>query len=474
MQVRRKPTGSKVHRLWQCPASFILPQNTNEDHEARTEPMRGKGQVVHKYLERVRAGGVDAALSQVPADHVMLCKALDIDRLPTHLSCEVAFAWNWKTLSARELGRGPDLPRHPDGAVNYDELGVDWSCEIPVTVDVTGMAEWSPKGSMETLRRGYVGDYKTGHTRYPRPSRNGQILIGAVCIRYLMQLDDVTGELLYIDDDGDCYPQRDLIDSWTLDSFERELAAIMEEQPALQALYEANGGGVLAKHEGPHCDHCAAYKDCSAKTGLVKAMPEALIKIGARRDTKGDFELIWVPEIDKKTGKPKGDDKGSWELQLAPGAVTVRNAAAMYEAAERIQALCSKIKDEVCSLGYHEPIPLSDGRVIERYTTKRRATDGRVAAGFFEQWLAAKMTPDEARKKVMAKLDVKLSLEACRDLVTENIDWNTKPRPVIESKNGTGVLDKLLVELERAGGLHVNSSEECKPHKVRAAKKNGS
>ena len=249
------------------------------------------------------------------------------------------------------------------------------------------------------------------------------------------------------------------------DSFERELTTIFEELPNLEALYEANGGGVLAKHEGGHCDHCAAYKDCSAKTGLVKAMPEALLKIGARRDKKGDFELVWVP---KPKGKP---EEGSWELRLSPGAINVRNAAAMYEAVERVEALCRKIKDEVCGIGYHEPIPLSDGRVIERYVTKRRAVDGRVAAGLFEQWLSGIVAPAEARKRVMAKLDIKLSLEALRELVTENIDWNVKPRPVIESKKGDGVLDKLLADLERAGGLHVNSSEECKPHRVRAAAK---
>jgi hypothetical protein len=466
-------TGSKIHRVWMCPASAVLPHTTNEDHEARTEPARGKGQLVHRYLERVRVDGVDAALSEVPEDLQTMCRALDINRLPTHLDAEVAFAWNWRDSSARELGRSPNLPRKPDGAVDYEALGIDWSCELGVTVDVCGFAEVSPPGSMETIRRGYVGDYKTGHTKYPRPARFGQILLGAICIRDLYQLDDVIGELLYLDDDGECYPQRDTLDQWTLDSFERELGEIMADLPNLAALAAQHGPGMLRKHEGPHCDHCPAFKDCSAKTALVKAIPEALLKLGARRTPKGDYDLVWVPELDKDK-KPKADGSGTWEMQLQPGAITVRNAAAVYEACERIEALCRRMREEVCGIAYAgESIELSDGRVIEKYVSKRSTTDGKVAASVMERWLLRNdptMAPEAARKAVLEKVDVKLTLGAIGDLVRSHIDWKKKPRPVLESKKGDGVLDKLLKELEASQGLFVNSSEECKPHKPRGKK----
>lgn len=440
------PTGSKLHRVWQCPASAILPQNSSEDLDARTEPARGKGHGVHKYLERVRIDGVEQALSLVPADVVPLCKALDINKLPTHMSTEVAFAWNWKLQTARELGRNL-------GHRDYDSLGVDWSCEIPTTVDVTGMAEFSPDGQFVKIRRGYIGDYKTGHTKYPRPAKYAQILIGAACIRYLWNLDDVIGELIYIDDDGESYVVRDLIDSWVLDPWERDITALMEGMPELDARFLAHGGGALPKREGPHCTHCSAFKDCSAKTGLIKAMPAELIKLGAKRDPKGGLELVWVP---KEGGKP---DEGSWELDLAPGAITVRNAAAVYEACERVEALCRKMRDEVCGIAYHQPIPLSDGRVIEPYQWKRREVDGRIAAVVLEKHYG--------RDKVLKKLDIKLSLSAIEELVRENIDWKAKPRPVIKSQKGTGVFDKILKEIESAHGLATNVGEECKPHKPR-------
>lgn len=458
-EARRRHTGSKIHRVWQCPASAVLPQNTNEDLDARGEPARGRGHVIHKYLECVRTVGIEAALVDVPADLVTLCRALDIDRLPTGLSTEVAFAWNWKELTARELGRSPDLPYRPDGGVDYDKLGVDWSCEIPTTVDATGMAEWSPKGSMEVLRRGYTGDYKTGHVKVPRPSRNGQILIGAVCIRYLWNLDDVTGEVLYIDEDGECYPQREVLDSWTLDIFERELHGVMSSLPALEATFAQHGGEALAKHEGQHCQYCPAYKNCSAKTAFVRELPMELIKLGAKRDEKGDFEL--VPVV---TGKDKkGEDITELQLQLAPGAINARNAAAVYQACERIEAMCRKMRDEVCGIAYHEPVPLSDGRVIARYTWRRREVDGRVAAVVLEKHYG--------REKVLKKLDIKLSLAAIEELVRENVDWTVKPRPVVTSQKGTGLLDKLLVEIENDRGLAVNTGEECKPHKPRGGKR---
>lgn len=427
-------TGSKVHRRWQCPASAVLPQDTSEDREAKTEPARGKGHAIHKYLERVRAIGVEAALSEVPSDLLNMCRALDIDQLPTHLSTEVAYAWNWQTQTARELGRGL-------GHRDYDQLGVDWSCEVPTTLDVVGMAE------VAGGRRGYVGDYKTGRTRYPRPSRFGQTLLGAACIRYVMGLDDVIVELLYLGDDGQCYPVRDLVDGWTLDPFERELTVIMEDRPALEAIYRTHGDGGLSKREGPQCDFCGAFKHCGAKLGLVSRMPTELVKLGAKRNERGEISLA------------QGDSPGEWNIDVAPGAITVRNAAAVYEACERIEAMTKRMRTEICGMAYHEPIELSDGRVIAPRKSKRREVEGRIAAVVLERHYG--------RDAVMAKLDIKLPLATVREIVVEHIDHKAKPRQVIESKKGDGVLDKIVDEIAKAGGISVNESEECKPYMPR-------
>lgn len=420
------PTGSKVHRMWMCPASSVLPQNVSDDAEARSEPARGKGTIVHKYLDRVLSVGREEALAGIPEDVLVLCMALDLERLPAHLSTEVAYAWNWVTQTARELGRNL-------GHRDYDLLGVDWSCEIPCTIDVVGMAEVVVGGF--SRRRGYVGDYKTGHTTYPRPNRFGQTLLGALCARSVMELEDCVVELIYIDDDGDSFPARDIVDEWDLDTFARELTETMEALPALADAHDA--GQAIAKHEGSHCAHCPGFKDCSAKVGLVRSIPVELMQLGVAPGADG-------------------------QLEVAPNTITARTAAAAYETCERIEAILRKIRAEVCGLAYHEPIQLSDGRVIERYTHKRRSVDGRVAAAVLEERYG--------RDEAMSAVELKVSIDAIRNVVVRNIDPKAKPRPKIETRKGDGLLDVILHHIEVRGGLTTNIGEECKPRMPRKAK----
>ncbi len=425
LRVLPQTTGSRLHRVWRCPASLILPQNTNEDLEAKWEPARNKGKLIHRYLERVKVVGVAQALGEVPADLLNLCKALDIDKLPTHLATEVAYAYNWRDGTARELGRNLS---HRD----YDALHVDWSCEIPCTLDVVGWAT-VVVGGVER-KRAYVGDYKTGHTTYPRPGVFAQTLLGALCATLMMGCEDAVVELIYIDDDGDSYPSRDVVDEWDLQGFAREIADTMEALPELDMTFVDHGGDALVKHEGGHCDHCPAFKGCSAKVALVRAVPAELVRLGVS----------------------KADDG---ELEISPTAITVRNAAQVWEACERIESICKRMRKEVSGIAWNEPVTLSDGRVIERYTHSRRAVTGRIAALVLERHYG--------RDKAMEAIEVKVSIDAIRQLVVESIDPAAKPKPKIETKSGDGLLDVVLAEIQSLGGLTVTTGEECKPHQPR-------
>jgi hypothetical protein len=416
-------TGSIVDRALRCPASLLLPQSTNDDREAATEPARNRGKVIHRFLETARSVGLSEALAAVTEPQLRaVCAALDLDKLPTHLATEVAIAWNWVTRTARELGRNL-------GHRDYDRLGVDWSCEIPMTVDVFG---WSLRANGTKIA--YVGDYKTGWTRYPRPGAFGQTMIAAIAAAALLDCEDVVVELIYIDaDTGDSYKVRDVVDSWQLQDFADQIQAMQEAWGPLEDAVALNGPDSIAKHEGHQCDFCKAFKMCSAKVALVRSVPDTLVKLGARPGAEG--------------------------LELAPGAVSVRNAAAVWEACERIEKVCRMMRNEVRGIAYHEPVALSDGRVIDRTVTKRRKIDGKIAAVVLEKHYG--------REEALKAIDIECTLSSIRERVVANIPLGVKPKPVIESTKGTGLMDLLVAEIQAAGGLTVVETESCEPRQPR-------
>lgn len=423
-------SGSKAHRFWRCPASAVLPQDTDADREAEHEPARGRGKQVHAFLERVKLVGRDQALAELPhasdSDErvYMLCSALQLDKMPAHLATEVAYALNWCTGVVRELGRNL-------GHRNYDLLPEPPSeDEIAFTLDAVGMAVINQTDG-SAIRRGYVGDYKVGHTRYPRPAEYGQTLLGALGIMRLYDLDEVVVELIYIDEDGEHYAVRDRMDRWDVDTFERELVQRLELLDTFVEDYRAGRG--LPLNQGSHCDHCLSYKHCDAKTALVRAMPAELLRLGVRQNDK-------------------------LELELTPGAITASNAAVMYQAAEAIEAIAKRMKGEVCELGWHAPIELHDGRVIEPRESRRRVVDGRIAATVLQELWG----PEEVAKRVT----IKCSIEALKDAAVAH----KGPKEKIETQKKDGALDKLMARIERLGGVGESVSKDCKPYTPRKRK----
>src|SRR5262245_12980305 len=250
-------TGSKIHRVWKCPASAALPQVESDDEPS---PARDRGSKIHAFLERVGSVGRDQALAECTDPELYpMPVATDTDALPTQLACEVAYAWNWKTRTARELGRG--IGR------NYELVATPpTEDEIPCTLDLVGQEQVTRE-----VRRGYVGDYKTGHSRLPAPDQNGQLLLGALCVQSAHGCDDCVVELIHIHRDGDHHRVRRTVDSWELGAFAAELAAAMELVAHWRA--ELAAGHDVGAREGSHCDHCAAFNSCPAKTALIRAIP---------------------------------------------------------------------------------------------------------------------------------------------------------------------------------------------------------
>lgn len=461
-------TGSKVHRIWKCAASAVLPQHTMDVDRSEWEPMRTKGQGVHGFLEVVGKIGRGAALANAPAEVVPLCEALDLENLPVGLATEVSFAWNWQTCAVRELGR--NLPRRPDGGVDYGHPSVqppvDWYREVPITIDVMGVAQQGTGGQGGKNTRGYVGDYKSGHTKYPAPDMFGQTLLAALCVSRVYGCDDVVVELLHIHDNGGHHAVRRTVNEWDLQAFEAELqiAVAIATEPADTPEFQRITGG-LTPVEGPWCDHCPAFRSCPAKLALVRAIPEELTRIGLapgeeRPGLPGQLRAIRTKMIETGFALTAHEAAAldaaiEWleppPLQITPGAITIRNAAAAWAFLERMEDAAARAKEEICSIGAFEPIPLSDGRVIGRLVTERRGLNGKVAA----ELLRERLGPAAAEY-----IEESVTLDALRKAVAKH----RRPGEKIETKAGDGVYDRALQEVERRGGLELKVTDAVRPH----------
>lgn len=410
-----RPTGSKLHRLVRCAASAVLPWDVDERRDAATAPARDRGTAIHAFLEAVKIVGPAEALARITdPDVARLCRALDLANLPSHLATEVAMAWDWRKRTARLLGQNL-------GHRNYWALPEPPTAdEIPFTADVMGGA---PGGL------GYIGDYKTGHTRYPRPGEFAQTLIGGVCAAQLLPARELVLELLYLDHTGQCFPVRDRVDAWVLDAFADQLQDRMERLPGLQALHA--GGAEIAATAGDHCQHCGAYKRCSTTIGLVRHLPRSLGEVGLTAVTSD------VPDT---------PDRASL--------VTAENAGRIYLQVERIEAALAAVKEEIHTLAWHHPVDLPDGRVIDRVERSTRAVDPQIAFAVLEARY------DHAT--ALGATDFKISLDAIKKAVGAHLDPAATPKQTIEGKHG--VFPQVLAEIDRRGGLHTNVSSFVRPH----------
>lgn len=434
---RVTPTGSKIHRIWKCPASIVLPQ-IDDDYD---KPAAGRGTDIHAFLENVKLYGREEALARAPEDLRVYLELLNLDELPTHLSAEVAFAYDWRMRTARELGRG--IGRDYHGHLHRTGQAPLRATEIPITIDLAGGATLATGH-----RRAYVGDWKSGRTKYPTPDKFGQTLLAGLCMLYVFKADDVVLELIYLRHDGDHYTPRRTVDSWDLETFGDELKRASDLVEKAESDY-LNGRGVSVT-EGPHCDHCPAYKQCPAKVGLVRALPQELALLGAT-----------APVL-------RGEEAPAIGTVAAGGAAINRtNAAALWMVTDRMLEILGRVREEICGLGAYGDIELPDGRVIGRLTTRREGYDGKIAAQVIEQLFGA-----EARDK---HVELKVSKEALREAVVDHVRKQEalgvpKKELVIQSKFGTGILDRAHKEIDARGGVEVSVTDSIKPHMPRKAK----
>jgi hypothetical protein len=403
--VRINISGSKAHRVWKCSASAVLPQiDTTEK-----SPMLGHGKVIHRFLERAKSVGRDVALSEIVDEKVRaLCAVLDLDALPAHVATEVTFAWDWMTRTGRELGRNLDRRYVEPGFLESIGVAPLSRTEHAVTVDVLGGQ------TIAGVKRGLVGDYKTGRTRYPAPDKFGQTLLGALAAAKTHGFEEMFVDLIYIDSDGEHWRARRPLDEWDLESFSDEWAASMARVDEYEAI--VNAGGTPNVIEGPHCAHCPAWKNCPAKLALASRLPVAIEEAADRT--------------------------------IAP--MTVERAGAAWLALEKFEGMIDAMKEEIRGLAAREPIDLPDGRRIGVYHDEKRKVNARAAIPILREKFGA-----EAVERVVKPA---ITLEALRDLVASK----RGPKDKLTTKNGDGLFDRMLRELEAKNALDITKSEYVK------------
>lgn len=394
-----------------CAGSAVIPpvDDDNEESEARD-----RGTAIHAFLERVaqiRAARpeVDSdaaraiALGEVgESDYATALRGIDLDTLPAHLAGEVALAWDWRTRRGRELGR--NLGRR------YPALG---PTEVAGTVDVLGL-------DTPTV---YVGDYKTGRTRYARPGSYLQTVAGALAAASALGATRAVVELVYLDEDGRSWPVRDELDEWDLASAAESLSVVMDRVTALGTDYRA--GVAIPLSTGPHCARCRALKNCPAQTALVRALPSDVV------------ELVDRPDY------------------LSPERV-----ADTFRRVEEMKSLLARVESEVFALAAREGgIDLGDGRVLGPVEWERERLDGSAAHDLLATWYGTAVARDAAKLSV--------SKEAARAVIANRL----QPKEKLSTKRGDGVFDRFLAALRASGGVRTESGTSIKVHAPKALKK---
>jgi hypothetical protein len=292
---------SGLGRVEKCPASVVLSKTFG-----RESKYARRGNMLHSYLYLVSTVGAEAALELMPLDEREACAAVELERLPAakpeSYAAEVAFAFNWRTGTARELGRGLDRA--------YD-CRVDEACEIPGTADVVGL----------TPTHVIVLDYKSGWADLGDVANNLQLLgLGLAAARAYGREDAFVG-ILRLRPDGT--PWFDVVElgPMELDAAEVRIRGICEAAEKVR----------LAEHfdvqEGLWCRHCAAFDSCPAKVRLA-----ASLAYPAR-------------------------------VQDSIPTLTVESVPAVLDRLAAIKEVVARVEDSVREFARVNPVPLPGGKV---------------------------------------------------------------------------------------------------------------
>ncbi len=306
-------TGSGIERYALCPGSAVLPRVETISDDAE------RGRTIHAFLEAVNKDGREKALAAVPDDLRSACEALDVTRLPTdpkRFAAEVAFALDTVTGKARELGRG---------------IGRKYDCaptEIAGTADVVALLEEDGV---------FVADFKSGWSRRTAAKDSLQLRFYALAAARAYGRTRAVVQVIRVFEDGETWTDEASLDTFDLDSFAMDLAALASAIEADRKLYAEGVEPALV--EGSHCRWCPAFARCPAKCALVSSA--AGVEIGP---------------------------------------LTPETAARAYERIRLYRQALDAAESALKDFARQTPIPLSDGQVYGPRYDSTKSIDGKVGA----------------------------------------------------------------------------------------------
>ena len=387
----RLPTGSKLPLAFACPASIALPWI---DAPVGAPALRGT--MIHEFRENLANLGRDTALDLAPPEARPFLQAIDLDRFAHDLMPEASFAIDWRARTARFLGTG--LGRaYPPGSPT----------EIFLTTDMLGVAPAVV----------YVDDLKTGATRYPAPSAFEQTMAAARAATWAFERDDAMVGLVTVDEHGEVFPRVDAVNGWELDDFADRLAETLDRVVIANEIVAR--GGTPDVRPGPHCRglYCPAYRACPNTSALVRHMPEH------------------VGEVQR------------------PGYLAPTRLARTWHQVKALKAALGVVEQEVRNLAMAEPIDLGDGTELSARTYETETFDAFTARAVIDE-LVAPGLGDRAVKMKVPKNAIEEVAKEWRNGLPDGKGPDGK-RVVLESKKGTGLLDRIHATIRERGGATV-------------------
>lgn len=263
-------TASGLARAAACPASHALPSVATPGGAGAR-----RGTLVHAFYEAVNAGtSRDEALAQVPDATVRaMLAAIDLAEIPVGRA-EVAFAYDWRTGRARELG-----------SAGHRDYRSARPTEIPGTVDLL---------ALDLPRSATVIDWSTDHD-LDVPAKRAQVDVYLLMVARAYGLTQVHGAIGSHRHDGALAWHRWGLDVWDLAELGSRVKATVERAEAARALVAV--GRTPDVTMGGHCRDCRAFLACPGVAGAVRLFLETTSAEGmAPADLGAAYDRVRMAE----------------------------------------------------------------------------------------------------------------------------------------------------------------------------------